>query len=386
MLIRHKTDGTPYARPYLGRDQDGKPIRPYREFAGMTDAEAEAAATEWLNEWASTHDPSATTARQALNDYVDNLQALGNSHNTIRMYRHYTDAYLLDLANKPVADITTQDLDHNIMQLLTEGTRPNHPLSASTVQTYRAFLQGAWKTFTRHGLVELNVARETMRPQSSRHEAVALDDADMQELVKAVREDLSVCPMPEDTIAMAKRSKALAVLLALSTGARVGEVAALRVRDVSLAMSRITISGNVVMVGGMPTRQEKTKGKRTRTVTIDQNLTQTLRDHLDWMRRTFEPVTRNTPLCTMDGTHMPPERLSHGFAEYRNRLGLDCALTFHSLRHTHATMLLQQGVNARVIQERLGHANVTTTLSIYGHVMPTNDYEAAQAFANSINA
>lgn len=385
MLIRHKKDGTPYARPYLGKGQDGKPIRPYREFPGTTDAEAEAAAAAWLDDWGKSHGTTTPTARQALNDYVDHLKALGNSHNTIRAYRRYANAYLLDLADKPVTDITTQDLDNNMLHLLTEGARPNHPLSASTVQTYRAFLQGAWKTFTRHGLVEFNVARETMRPQATKREAIALDEADVQELVRAVRDDLTSQTLPEDAGTIARRVKALAVFLALFTGARVGEIAALRIRDVNLATSRITISGSIAEIDGLPVRQEKTKGKRIRTVTVDKDVTRVLSGHLDWIRRTFKPVTRNTPICTTDGGHMLPERLSNGFAEYRNRLGLDPALTFHSLRHTHATMLLQQGVNARVIQERLGHASVTTTLSIYGHVMPTNDYEAAQAFANIIN-
>lgn len=51
-------------------------------------------------------------------------------------------------------------------------------------------------------------------------------------------------------------------------------------------------------------------------------------------------------------------------------------LTIHALRHTHATLLLQQGQNAKVIQERLGHANISMTLSTYAHVLPNMQEEA----------
>lgn len=52
-------------------------------------------------------------------------------------------------------------------------------------------------------------------------------------------------------------------------------------------------------------------------------------------------------------------------------------IRFHDLRHTHATMLLAQGVHAKVISERLGHSNIKTTLEIYSHVLPSMQEESA---------
>jgi len=54
-------------------------------------------------------------------------------------------------------------------------------------------------------------------------------------------------------------------------------------------------------------------------------------------------------------------------------------LTLHGLRHTHATILLEQGVNPKVISERLGHASVATTMDIYSHVLPDMQEKAALA-------
>jgi len=59
--------------------------------------------------------------------------------------------------------------------------------------------------------------------------------------------------------------------------------------------------------------------------------------------------------------------------------GIDRSFTFHGLRHTHATLLLQQGVNPKVIQERLGHCNIGMTLDVYSHILPDMQDTAVEA-------
>ena len=56
---------------------------------------------------------------------------------------------------------------------------------------------------------------------------------------------------------------------------------------------------------------------------------------------------------------------------------IDKRVTPHTLRHTYATLALQDGVSAKVVQERLGHKKITTTLDIYAHVLPAMDQDAA---------
>ena len=92
-----------------------------------------------------------------------------------------------------------------------------------------------------------------------------------------------------------------------------------------------------------------------------------------------------TPIITVDGTYTSPKALSMFFARMRDDLGLDKSYHFHTLRHTHATWLLQSGYDMRTIQERLGHARVDTTLSLYGHVMPGRDAQAAEGFGRVID-
>ena len=56
-------------------------------------------------------------------------------------------------------------------------------------------------------------------------------------------------------------------------------------------------------------------------------------------------------------------------------------IRFHDLRHTHASHLLAAGVNVKVVSERRGHASVSFTLDVYGHVMPGQQASAAAAAA-----
>lgn len=67
------------------------------------------------------------------------------------------------------------------------------------------------------------------------------------------------------------------------------------------------------------------------------------------------------------------------FHRLLERAGLP-RIRFHDLRHCHATLLLQQGVHPKVVQERLGHANISMTLDTYSHVVPGMQEEAVRIF------
>lgn len=58
-------------------------------------------------------------------------------------------------------------------------------------------------------------------------------------------------------------------------------------------------------------------------------------------------------------------------------------IKFHDLRHTHATILLKQGVNPKIISERLDHTDILMTLSVYSHVLPNMQEEAVKKFGKS---
>lgn len=80
-----------------------------------------------------------------------------------------------------------------------------------------------------------------------------------------------------------------------------------------------------------------------------------------------------------DGNPIHPEYTSRTFdrAVARHRLP---RIRFHDIRHTHATLLLEAGVPAKVVAERLGHASASFTLNVYQHVLPGMQTAAAETF------
>jgi len=166
--------------------------------------------------------------------------------------------------------------------------------------------------------------------------------------------------------------------LLASTGMRRGEVLGLRWSDVDLdqgllMISRTLITTDVQRKGepGMAWGTPKT-GKGRRQVALDPRTVAALRTH-----RTRQLQERlvvgagyddgDLVVCGGDGRPIHPKTFSYRFDRLVRSLALP-RIRLHDLRHTHATLALRAGVHPRVVQERLGHANVSITLDTYSHV------------------
>ena len=83
--------------------------------------------------------------------------------------------------------------------------------------------------------------------------------------------------------------------------------------------------------------------------------------------------------CHFDGSPLLPNTVSQYWRRFVNRIGLS-GIRLHDAQHTHATLLIKHGVNIKVVQERLRHAKIETTLGVYSHVLPGMQEEAAKLF------
>ena len=81
----------------------------------------------------------------------------------------------------------------------------------------------------------------------------------------------------------------------------------------------------------------------------------------------------------LDGSPLVPATVSRAFLEIARKAGLS-GIRFHVLRHTHATLMLKENVNPKIVQERLGHSSIMVTMDIYSHVLPGLQREAAIRF------
>lgn len=166
--------------------------------------------------------------------------------------------------------------------------------------------------------------------------------------------------------------------LLATTGMRRGEVLGLRWSDVdldagSLRITRTLITTDVQRKGspGFAWGTPKTK-KGRRTVALDPASVTALRQHRtrqleERMALGANYADEDLLVCKLDGTPLHPKNLSYKFGRAAQAAGLP-QIRLHDLRHSHATLALRAGIHPRVVQERLGHANVSITLDTYSHV------------------
>jgi integrase len=84
-----------------------------------------------------------------------------------------------------------------------------------------------------------------------------------------------------------------------------------------------------------------------------------------------------------DGKPLDPSTITHTFRKIIKSIGLP-SLRFHDLRHTHASLMLKQGINPKIVSERLGHSSIGITLDTYSHVMPGLQKAAALRFKEGL--
>lgn len=180
--------------------------------------------------------------------------------------------------------------------------------------------------------------------------------------------------------------------LALDTGARRGELAALPWSDLDLEEGTVTFRDNRVVVG-REIVQGETKSRKARTVDLDGRTVTILRTWKTTQAKERllageswaggDPGRTGYVFTAATGVPYRPDWLSDRFERLQKGLRIP-KRSLHSLRHTSATIALLRGVAVHVVSERLGHSKVSTTLDIYAHVIRTQASDAARVIGSAI--
>ena len=177
-------------------------------------------------------------------------------------------------------------------------------------------------------------------------------------------------------------------VFALATGMRRGELFGLRWQDTDLVKGRLHVHQGLVEIGSELRFQEpKTKGGR-RVVPLPPECIPLLEEHRARQleqRRVLGPAWRDHDLVFTigDGGPIAPRNLIRRFKGLCQAAGLP-PITFHGVRHAHATQLLRDGIAAKVVSERLGHASIAITLDTYSHVLPDMQATAVAAISEAL--
>ena len=224
------------------------------------------------------------------------------------------------------------------------------------------------------GALHVNVADAVDRPRVLATEIQPPDAAD----VWSVLELAEVTPYAPSLTFMVR------------TGVRRGECLGLRWRDVDLDNGAASIGRSLQRVNGqglvfMPPKSAKSR----RAVALDTqtvDLLRELRGQQILLKAEIGDAYHDHGLVFPGafGDPLDPDTLTHNFKKLARKAGLR-HVRLHDLRHFHATLLLQAGTHLKVVQERLGHADIGTTANIYSHVAPTMQRQAVDAFSEALD-
>lgn len=382
--VKVKRDGRGvwYCRPYLGKTPAGRELKPRKSFPeAETEEEALELARAWVASLTCGGKVPSMVLTDLLDDYIASLEINGASSNSIKAYRLFAGNYCARFLKKRRADeLTVIDFNRFELSLLQEGGRGGRPLSKGTVNGVYQFLRGAYRHFVKNGICSENPLMMADKPVPDQREAIALEEWDFTSLVSylaGVLGGMSPDSDPREVV------EAFADWTALHTGMRVGEVCALRRRDMMALRGFAHVGGTVEEKKGVgPVRKEKPKTSHSRrNVSMTTDEFATVHAFMAWQDAAFDWCGPDSPLVSVDGSFMRPSDVSAAFKALCKRLGIDAAATFHTLRHTHASWCLAEGVDIITLSERLGHADPSITMRIYGHVLSGRDAAAAAAFA-----
>jgi len=170
---------------------------------------------------------------------------------------------------------------------------------------------------------------------------------------------------------------------------RRGELLALAWPDVDLEEGRLAIRRTVEESSAGVAFKEPKTARGARTIDLPAITVEALREHRKAQCKTRLRVgsgfnSHDLVFPGADGEPWWPSNFARASRQVIKKAGLECRI--HDLRHTHATMLLRQGVHPKVVQERLGHASIGITLDTYSHVMPGMQEEAAEKIDAGLRA
>lgn len=282
--------------------------------------------------------------------------------------RHLVPAF----GRLPLIELTPQHVQHLMASMLAAGLAPN------TVRNVRSTLRRALNEAMALGIVARNVATLTRKPKAARGEMRVYDEVQVRMLLAEA--------------AATTRHEAL-ITMAVTTGARLGELLALTWRNVNLERGYAQIQRNARRFTGrgIVMKDTKTSMSSRRKLELPAVTVDALRRHRTRLyaeRLKVGPAYEDHHDLVFPTSHGTPLAASNFWREYRRivaRAGLPY-IRPHDLRHTAATLALLQGVNPKKVQEMLGHASVAITLSLYSHVLPSMHRDAATAMDDLFGA
>ncbi|MCM3761833.1 site-specific integrase [Alkalihalobacillus oceani] len=240
-------------------------------------------------------------------------------------------------------------------------------LSPTTIQDVHAVIKNALNQAIKWQLINRNVASLVSKPKGKRKKIEVWSEIEANSFLHAAQNSQYY----------------VAFLLALTTGMRQGEILGLAIEDINLNHGTLSVT-QTLSHSGKDIRPYTKTSSGHRLISIDPTTLIDIKKQSQKVKKTmlasggsFNPLGLLLPSQT--GTPTTPRNLMRAFQNLKEKAAVK-SITFHELRHTHATILLKNGANPKAVAERLGHSDASVLLNIYAHILPNMQKDLADQF------
>lgn len=274
----------------------------------------------------------------------------GQAEHTQRTYAALLNRFAAWASKRGLQDWAEVELSHLTAFLESEQNRPlasepkdsTRRLSSESVYLEIAALRAFYRFAENERLLTVNVAEHLALPRRWKRLPKALTTADIDRLLR-----------PEEPETPSTLCAQAVLELAYACGLRLAELRGLRLEQLHLEAGFINVVG---------------KGNKERVVPIGRQAIEALTRYIEVARpKLVTPRSPGVVFLTQRGTPFAASTLWERIKRRAKRAGIQRNVTPHMLRHSFATHLLEHGADLRIIQELLGHANISTT-EVYTHV------------------
>ncbi|MBE3586525.1 MAG: tyrosine-type recombinase/integrase [Thermoanaerobacter sp.] len=319
-------------------------------------------------------DPGKITFGQFLNRWLNDYCKINLTQTTYDGYKLNIEKHIIPaLGDIRLSKLQPLHLQGFYRQALESGRLDGKGgLSPKTVHQLHRIIHRALEVTVKWQLLGRNVADAVEPPKCKDYEARVYDEKDVERLLSAAEGTRMYAP----------------ILLTLATGLRRGELLGLRWEDVDFKKHTITVNQTLYKTSaGLEIKTPKTKKSR-RTITLPASVVDELKRHkANQAKEKLQAgefyTDHGLVFCREDGSPWNPRSFSRDYRDLLKKHNLPL-IRFHDLRHTHASILLRQGVHPKVVSERLGHSQIGITLDIYSHILPGIQEEVAKQLDENI--
>lgn len=311
-------------------------------------------------------DPSKVTVAEYVRVWLDGATHLAPK--TLERYRELAEHQIIPhLGGTILQKLRPSQIAAWHTALLRSGGRNGRPLAPRTVGHAHRVLHSALARAAKVEVVSRNVAGVLAPPKVEAQEIESLTDVQIGEVLNRLKNH-TLYPV---------------VVTALGTGMRRGELCGLQWAAVNLDLASISVERSLEQTdSGLRLKPPKSRHGR-RLIALPASVVEMLRRHRLRQIETRLALGMGRPgredfvFCQEDGSPVPPDRLSQQWRRAADAVGLP-AVSFHALRHTHASALIAAGLDVVTVSRRLGHGSPGITLGIYAHRFANTDVSAAQ--------